>query len=210
MIFEITLNGVKILKDIPGKWEEVTFKQYIELTDKKELTALSIFTGIDAETLKKAQITNLNKLVTVLSFIKAEVPLFNYPKRILTFDLPQDLNFETFGQYSDLKDQLDKGLTGIELIKQYPLFCSIYTTKPYDYKQAEANAELFMNAPCTDVLAVGFFLLMKLVGLNSTIETTSLNRLTPLKRWRLVFKGWLSRLAFRVRFFILKRKLNIQ
>jgi len=210
MIFEIKLNGVKVVKDIPTKWEEVKFKQYLQLHNNKELTALSIFTGIDEETLKQAQITNLPKLISALAFLKTDPPLFKYPSKILNYDLPKDLNFEAFGQYSDLKDELDKGLKGIELIKQFPLFCAIYTTKPYNGRLAEANASQFEDAPCTDVLAVGFFLMMKLVGLNSTIDQTSLNRLTPLKRWRLVLRGWLSRLAFRVRFFILKRKLNIQ
>lgn len=210
MIFEITLNGVKVSKDIPTKWEDVKFKDFLLLSDNKELNALSIFTGIDAETLKKSSITNLNSLLSALGFLHTEVPLFKYPKTIIGYQVRPDLGFDTFGQYCDLKDELDKGHMGMELIKQYPLMCAIYTAKqPYDFKEAEKNVEQFMNAPCVEVLAVGNFLLMKLLALKRSTDQSSLNRLTPLKKWRLVLRGWLSRLAFTVRYYILKRKLNI-
>lgn len=210
MIFEITLNGVKVCKDIPTGWEQVSFKDFLALGDNKELTALTVFTGIDADTLKKSSITNLNSLLNALAFLKTEVPLFKYPKKILDFDVRQDLGFETFGQYSDIKDELDKGKMGMELIQQYPLMCAIYTAKqPYDFKEAEKNAELFMNAPCVEVLAVGNFLLMKLVGLSRSTDPNYPNHLTPLRKLKLVLRGWLSRLAFTVRYYILKKKLNI-
>lgn len=210
MIFEITLNGVKVSKDIPTAWDQVSFKDFLALGDNKELTALTVFTGIDAATLKKSSITNLNALLNALAFLKTEVPLFKYPKKILDFDVRQDLGFETFGQYSDIKDELDKGKMGMELIQQYPLMCAIYTAKqPYDFKEAEKNAELFMNAPCVEVLAVGNFLLMKLVGLSRSTDPNYPNHLTRLKKLKLALRGWLSRLAFTVRYYILKRKLNI-
>ena len=210
MIFEITLNGVKVTKDIPTKWEDVKFKDFLLLSDNKELNALSIFTSIDAETLKKSSITNLNALLNALAFLKTEVPLFKYPKSILGYPVRQDLGFDTFGQYSDLKDELDKGHMGMDLIKQYPLMCAIYTAKqPYDFKEAEKNVDEFMNAPCVEVLAVGNFLLMKLLALNRSTAQNSPSLLTRLKNWKLVLRGWLSRLAFTVRYYILKRKLNI-
>lgn len=210
MIFDITLNGVKVSKDIPTKWEEVKFKDFLLIQDNKELTALSVFTGIEPETLKKANITNLNSLLKAIAFLKSEIPLFKYPKKILTYEIRQDLEFEAFGQYSDIKEIVESGKTGIDLIKEYPMLCAIYTTKPYDFKVAESRIEEFNNAPVTEVLAIGNFLLMKLIALRTTTEVNSLKHLTPLKKLKLVLKGWLSRLAFRVRYFILKRKLNIQ
>ncbi len=210
MIFDITLNGVKVQKQIPTKWEEVKFKDFIALQDNKEITAVSIFTGIDVETLKKANIKNLDDLLACLLFLKKQPDLFNVPKSILGYQLNPDLGFEAFGMYSDLKDELDKGDEGIDLIKKYPLFCAIYCTKPYDFKVAESKVEEFNEAPCTEVLALGNFLLMRLVGLKITTEKTSQKHLTLLKRLKLALIGFRARLAFRVRFFILKRKLNIQ
>jgi len=210
MIFDITLNGVKVQKKIPTKWEEVKFKDFLQLQDNKEITAVSIFTGIDIETLRKANIKNLDALLACLTFLKKQPDLFNIPKSILGHEINQDLGFEAFGMYSDLKDELDKGLEGLELIKQYPLFCAIYCTKPYDFKVAESKVEEFNEAPCTEVLALGNFLLMRLVGLKINTERTSQKQLTALRRLRLALKGFRARLAFRVRFFILKRRLNIQ
>jgi len=210
MIFDITLNGVKVSKEIPTKWEEVKFKDFLQLQDNKEITAVSIFTGIDVETLKKANIKNLDALLKSLSFLQKPPELFNVPKFIMGYEVKQDLGFEAFGMYTDLKDELDKGFEGIELIKQYPLFCAIYCTRPYDFKLAESKVDEFNNAPCTEVLALGNFLLMKLVGLRITTAKTSQKPLTPLKKLRLVLRSWLARLAFQVRYFIWKRKLNIK
>lgn len=210
MIFDITLNGVKVQKDIPARWEDVKFKDFIQIQDNKELTALSVFTGIEPETLKLAHISNLNGLIKALGFLKSDVPMFGYPKKILNYELRQDLEFISFGQYSDIKDELDKGKQGIDLIKQFPLLCAIYITNPYDFKEAELRADEFNNAPVTEVLAVGNFLLMKLLVLRAATDQTSRKHLTPLKRLKLVLRGWRSRLVFRVRFFILKKKLNIQ
>lgn len=168
MIFDITLNGVKVQKDIPTKWEEVKFKDFLLIQDNKELTALSVFTGIEPDTLKKAQITNLNSLLKAISFLRTEIPLFKYPKKILNYEIRQDLEFEAFGQYSDIKEIVESGKTGIDLIKEYPMLCAIYTTKPYDFKVAESRIEEFNNAPVTEVLAIGNFLLMKLIELRTT------------------------------------------
>jgi len=206
MIFKIELNGVKIERDIPTSWEEVKFKDFLKL-DGRPKKALSIFTGVDEDTIGKAHIKNMDALIHSLSFITKEVPLFKLPKKILTYEVRQDLGFEPFGRYTDLKDEIDKGKTGIELLEQYPLFCAIYCLQgEYEFKKAEANTEQFLNAPCTEVLALGNFLLMKLLGLNKPTETTFLLlRILP-KKWRLALKLWRSRLAFQLRYFIWKRK----
>jgi hypothetical protein len=209
MIFKLTLNGVKVEKDIPTSWEQVKFKDFLQLNGSVS-KALSIFTGIDEDTLKKANITGLDKLISVLSFLGTDVPLFNFPKKLLNeYDVPYDIGFESWGQYVDLKDELDKRKEGIELLKQYPLFCAIYTMKDYNFKLAEQRAEHLLNAPCTEVMAVGNFMLTKLAALNLTTKGNSLPEGTVLRKYRLALKGWWTNMVFTVRFYILKRKLRL-
>lgn len=208
MIFTLKLNGVEVKHDIPTGWEQVKFKDFLQL-DGKVNKALSIFTGIDEPTLKKANIKGLGKLISTLSFLGKDVPLFNFPKKIQGYDVPYDIGFEQWGQYVDLKEELDKGNKGLELLKQYPLFCAIYTMKDYDFKLAEQRAEEFMNAPCTEVMAVANFMLTKLSVLNQNTLDNSLPEGTPLRKYRLALRLWWTSMVFTVRFYILKKRLRL-
>lgn len=209
MKFTFSLNNVKQERDIPTGWNQVKFKDFLEL-DGNETKALSIFTGFDENTLKKATITGLDKLLHSLSFLNSEVPIMKFPKKIMgKYDVPYDIGFEGWGQYMDIKEEIDKGKTGIELLKQYPLLCAIYTMTEYNFKEAEKRAEELMNAPCTEVMAVGNFILMKLIALRATTKANYQKEGTILMRWRLGLKAWWTNMAFTVRFYFLKRKLRL-
>lgn len=208
MKFTFSLNGVNQDRDIPTGWDQVKFKDFIQL-DGNETKALSIFTGIEEKTLRKANITGLDKLIKALSFLNSDVPLMQFPKKIQGYDVPYDIGFESWGQYMDLKEHLDKGLKGMDLVKQFPLFCAIYTMKEYDFKEVEKRALEFEQAPCTEVMAVGNFTLMKLIALRSSTQNSSLAGGTLLRRYRLVLKAWWTNMVFTVRFYILKRKLRL-
>jgi hypothetical protein len=220
MKFDITLQGVTVQKEIPTSWEQVTFRQLLDLTETDELKALSLFTGIEPDILRKAQITGLDKLLTALSFIHKPCPTNLLCKEIQTsegnYPVITDVGFESFGQYVDIKQTLDElekitdlGKKGMETLKVYPLLCAIYTVKPYDFKIAESRTELFFNAPCTEVVAVGNFILMKLIALRSTIEANSQRQeATPMKKFRLALKAWWTNMVFTVRFYFWKKKLR--
>ena len=78
------LNGVKIEKNLPVCWEEVTFGQLLAYQAVKDAAdVLSIFTGIDAETLRGAKIANLPTLLACLSFLKNQPVDYVLPKEIL-------------------------------------------------------------------------------------------------------------------------------
>jgi len=62
MKFDITLNGVKVTKEIPTAWDKVPFKQMLQLVGANELKALSVFTDIPEDILRKANITGLGKI----------------------------------------------------------------------------------------------------------------------------------------------------
>lgn len=218
LTFDFTLNGVLITRDVPVRWEEVTFRQLLDLTETDELKALSLFTGIEPDVLRKAQISGLDQLLSALSFIHKPAPTNLLTKEIhtkeATYQVPIDIGFESFGQYVDLKQTLDdlekitdKEKKGMETLKIYPLLCSIYAVRPYDFKVSESKVEEFFNAPCTEVVAVGNFILMKLIALRQTIEVNSQKQgATRIKRWLLALKAWWTNTAFTVRFFIWKKK----
>lgn len=206
MKFTFELNGVKAEREIPTDWDQVKYSDFLQL-GTTETQALTVFTGFDEDTVKKSTVKNLGKLTAALSFLKSDIRdnITKFPKKILGYQVDQSLDFEPYGVYTDIKDEVDKRKQGMDLLKQYPLLCAIYITKPYDFKKAEQVAEQLLNAPCTEVLALGNFLLLKLIALNSIISPTSLKRLTLLKSLRLVLKGWRARLAFQVRYFIFSR-----
>lgn len=208
MKYKFKLNGVTAEYEIPIRWSEVKFKDFLEL-DGTDSKALSVFTGIEQKTLKKANITNLDGLLKNISFLSSEVPIMKFPKEIQGYKVPYDIGFEQWGQYTDMKEELDKGKTGIELLKQYPLFCAIYTMTDYDFKTAEQRAIEFLDAPCTEVMATGNFILMKLIALRTATVNNSLPEGTPLRKYRLALKAWWINTVFTVRFYILKRKLRL-
>lgn len=208
MKITMTLNGVKVEKQIPTSWKEVTFWQFLKLAEaKNDLSAvLSVFTGIDQPTLKKATISNLGKVVELLRFIETEQMDLTLPKWIIDYPVPQNLELESVEQFEDLK--LESLKVKDEGIKHYTLLCAIYACQPYDEKEAEKLAPAFMNAPCEEVVAIGNFTLMKLIGLSNPGLSGILPKNSPMRKWRLVIRSWRARLAFTVRYYFWNRKLR--
>ncbi len=209
MIIQITLNGVRTSKDIPLSWKDVTFRQFIALQECKDdfIKVMSLFTGIEPEIIKKALIDNLDGLILALGFLKTE-PLQVKPTAILGYDLPKDLGFETIAQFEDVKDTLKKAkdMTVLDHLKLYPLYCSIYACRPYDWVKAEELQDKFFDAPCQEVLGVGNFTLAKLIGLKLSTGQKSQSRSILPKKFRQALTVWLMRLDFTVRSFFWKKK----
>ena len=202
----VEMNGIVLEKEIPIKWKEVTFKQFLELSkcENDTVKILGVFLGIDEKTLRKAKVRNLESILNLLNFLKTEMDL-TLPGTCLGYNIPKNLELETIGQFEDLKLEA-QSLTDFS---KYTLFCAIYSTKPYDYKKAEELAPIFLNAPCEEVMAIGNFTLLKLAGLMSGIDPKLQNLNTPLRRWRLALKNYLTSLVFIARFYIWKKKLRL-
>jgi hypothetical protein len=212
MKYEISLNNVKVSKDIPMRWEEVSFKQFLELSKAGNDFAkiISVFTDIEPETLRKAEIKNLDKLLTAITFINTK-PEPVIPKEILGYPVPKDLGFESIGQIEDIKDELKKiqGQPIEEQIKLYPLFCAVYACKPYDWNKSLEMQEQFLNAPCLEVLGIGNFTLMKLIGLNLNIGPIYRKPNTRLKKFKQALTVLRVRLVFMLHSFTWKKKQDI-
>lgn len=209
----MVLNGVSVKRNIPTSWDDVSFKAFLDLEScgNDEAKMLALFTGLDESTVRKAQVKEgIDVILSALSFLRK--PDYNrpVPAKILGYTIPKNLQFESMDQYADVKQIVDKGLLGRELLGKYPEFCAIYATKPYVPEQADAKISEFLNAPCTEVLAVGNFTFLKLIELSQTTPKSSHKLLTALKNWKLALKLWWIRLASTVRFYIWKRKQDIK
>ena len=122
---------------------------------------------------------------------------------------------DTVEQYEDLKQSLreSKDFEPKQQLEQYALYCAIYACRQefgdYDIKKAESMVKYFYNAPAMEVLAVGNFTLLKLIGLKRRTSGFSPKPSTRLKRWRLALTGWLKLMAFSLRYAILVRNWGI-
>jgi hypothetical protein len=214
---KITISSLTYEKDIPTSWDEVTYRQFLEMYDCGEDYAklISLFTGIEVEKLRKAKIFNFDKVLEILQFLSTK-PADAVPPKILKYTIPKNLEFETIGQFEDLKKEIEnsKSLSPFEQMQRYPLYCATYACSQefgeYDWRHAERIAPYFLNAPALEVLAVGNFTLVKLIGLKFSIKTDFQRPLTPLQRWTLVFRLWVKRMVSSVHWFIWKRKLDIK
>lgn len=203
-----TLNGVKVEREIPLSWSEVNFNQFVRLSkcgnDFAEI--LSVFTDIEPDTLRKAKISNLELVRNALQFIENEKIDETLPDSILSYRMPKNLELETIGQFEDLKLEVaelkDKG------IEKYAMFCAIYACNPYDYQKAIELSKEFLNAPCSEVVAVGNFTLLKLIESSPHGQKSIQKANSRMRKLKLAMKGYLKRLAFTVRYYLWKRRLR--
>lgn len=213
--FEAILNGVKVNRELPTSYQEVKFKDFVAIAKSpKDINSiLAVMTGFDKEVIRKAKITNVEDIIRALAFFNQDATL-TVPETILGYKVPKDLGFETTGQYEDLKLHLkelrDKKATDMDMMECYPLYCAIYTCAQkygdYDWEKATYMQEEFQNAPATEVLAIGNFTLVKLIGLNLGIKKDSHKPVTRMQRYRLVLKSWVNSLVLPVQLHIWKRR----
>lgn len=221
---EITINKVKVIKEVPTSWDDVTFKMFLALKDCGDDwgKVIAVLTDMDYEIIKKATIKNLDKLLTAVGFINTKTETY-IPKTILGYEIPKNLGFETIGQLEDIKLELkamkEENASMDDQLLKYPLWCAVYACKnwnlkdgetpQYDWKKAEKMQSIFFDAPCLEVLGIGNFTLMKLIGLNLNTGKSSQGRSTLMKKFKQVLTVWRMRLAFMVRSFTWKRKQGL-
>jgi len=203
-------NRTHFVRTIPTRWEEVTFKQYIDIQNAGDdyVKLLSVFTGMDHDIIRKSSVASIDVVLSALSFIYTPMPM-ELPEKIMGYQVPKDLGFKTVAQFQDIRDDLRVKRTPEEQILRYPVYCATYALEEYDWRKAESMQNEFMLAPAPEVLAVGNFILRKLVGLRIGKTLNFPKRSTRLQRLKLVLKGWLIRLDFMGRLYQLKRKVGI-
>lgn len=203
----LTLNGVKVNKNIPTSWEYVTFRQFLDLVGKEtDEEIISVLLGIDLETVKKARFTNLSMIKAMIQFTRGKLE-YELPKSILGYTIRPNIEIEEIQRYADLESILKGfGEDGKENMKQFPLMVTTYIVEPYNFKDAENMAPAFLDAPALEVLAVANFIRTNIIV--SKAITPVILQLAALqrRRSRLVMRSFIARLVFSVYWFFLKRR----
>lgn len=219
-----TLNGIKVKKEVPVSYDDMTFKTFLALAPFTDdpFKVLSVLMDIKEETLRNVKIEGLETVLIALAGLKKPIE-YHVPDKILGYAIPEDLGMQTMAQLQDLNSILEKykgqedqseeqkKALATDLIKEFPLiiatYCMDYTQKAA-WKEAEKLAPVFLDAPCMEVLAIGNFTCMKLIGLKMNKEITYHPGASRANKFRLVISVWLKRLAFTVRFYFWKRRLG--
>lgn len=198
--------------NIPTVWDDVTYTQYVALLrTSNSLTAyISVFTGIPLETLRTAELKNLEKISLALSFLTM-TPKFDRTAMVGPYVLPLDVTLQSLGQFEDLRGLLSKmpkkeegefyDLDDNELIADLYLHaCAIYIQKikdgSYDYTKVDAVKEELKGYSCAEVIGTGAFFLFR--PLNTSQPTTSRyrNLIQRLKKWSQDLPGYRKTLDF--------------
>lgn len=213
----ILINSKENIREIPTAWEQVTFKTFLDLDKCGQdiVKVIALLTQIDYDILRQSKIVNMDQVIAVLGFLnKPAVPVI--PKTLLGYKIPKGLEFEQVQMYVDLKNYVTESqkLSPMEQLERYTLYCAVYACMEkhgkYDWELAEQMKDEFLKAPCTEVLGIGNFTLLKLIGLNLSIDQNSRKVISRLKRLRLVLEGWRIRMVSRLRWIILSRKLGVK
>lgn len=206
-----------VAHELPTSWGKIPFYMLLKLapcnTDSERLGAIL---GMDPETLRKARIKNLDSVLRVLSFMNNTDGHGVLPKKILGYDVPDNLELEQTGRYEDIKLIIasfpSDGKLSIDSLQKYTEICGAIFQPDYldsDDKKKEEFAKRFLSAPCLEVMAIGNFTLTKLIELNLRTGQPYPKSNTRRRRFRLALTSWLARLAFSVRFYLWKRKAGL-
>jgi len=192
----IIIYGKSHKREVPTSWgnpnDFVTFGQFLHLDSCGQdiVKVISLLTQVDNSTLLKSRIVNMDNLVQTLAFLKTK-PEPVIPKTILGYPVPANLEFEQVQMYLDLKNYVAEAnkKTAMEQLESYTLYCAVYACIAkygrYDFKLAEEMKDEFLNAPCTEVMGIGNFTLVRLIGLNLSTKISYPKAGSRLTRFRL-------------------------
>jgi len=218
MKIKIVHSNQTIEPDLPLSYDEITFEKFLELGEvgNDRIKAMPCLTGLDYELLKSAKVVNLDSILPLLSFLdeplKADVP-----KKILKYSIPKNLENEETQRYLDLKLCIEESinLDPIEQLKRYPLYCAIYACSDpkaygkYSYEYAVEMQKEFFKAPCTEVVGIGHFTLLKMLGLKKNTDLSSPQPSTTKRKLKLVLINWRKILVHIQRWFYLRKRREL-
>jgi|GEM_PF-4785213 len=203
MKVKATLNGVTIDKHIPTSWDDVSFGQYVDIvtSDMSQSSIAAIILGLDKDTVSRVQVENLPAFIRALDFIDTQMNP-KLPETILGYKVPKSLNGQPWGKYGDLmtiaKTMNDNDSQRDNLMK-YIDIVAIYAMPDYldtDNDQKDEFAKQFLHAPCSEVMAVGNFILMTLLELKMpTLHNYLIKGGSRTNRLKLAIRLWLIRSA---------------
>lgn len=165
---------------IPTQWEEVTLIQYCEILKMtpSSISLISIFTGIDYETLKNSVIIGLDQILIAIQFTQ-KTPVIPMPEKVGPYKINKpEIKFESLAMFEDMKQAMinaPKDLPG--LTRSYADICAMYLQKQrdgeYSYQKAKDMVKDVEQYPAVEVIGLASFFLMKLISLTSGIAPSS-------------------------------------
>lgn len=185
-MIDFKLNGKKV--SIATSWDELTWNQFNEVhtSGNDILKRLSIASGLDYESLKKATIIGLEDVIKAMQFM-TKPPMWDTPVlQCGPYKLPTNhkgqynIQFESLAQFEDLRAliaKLPERTSSKDLNEQYPEMVAIYLQKVRD-KEYDHNKALEMIAevkemPAREVVTLGSFFLIKLLSLLTGTQNNS-------------------------------------
>jgi hypothetical protein len=186
---------------IPTKWEEVTYKQYIDLLTLKDDTIqlISIFTGQDYEVLKNAVIIGLDDILTSITFVNTLPEFPTSVNKCGPYKIPNNekgqfnIQHESLAQYEDMRQVMKKAGADLnEHVKSYGKYVAIYLQKIKDgeYKplRVPQMEEEIGNYPAFEVCTLGAFFFLKLKNYPTGSQKTSPSTPRNLKKSKQALK----------------------
>jgi len=189
---------------IPKKWDDVTFRQYINLAKASDdyIKVLSLFLNIEYDTLKKAKVENFDLVVASLSFMKEQPAWQEYPVTLAGIKMPKDITWETIEQFEEMRKvilnhDINDALAQIE---QYRHIVSIYYQplkdgSDYDSEKAQYLLDSIDNMSCIEVISLGRFFFAKLISSINNIPNSFLKQTIRPKSRMQVFLTLTKRLG---------------
>lgn len=215
MKITLTIKGKSEERELPVDYGSLSFRKWLATCEAKDDTEkLAILLGIDHKLLLEAEIVGLESVILLLSFLDKPQE-FILPKFIKGYQIPADLAIVQTGRFKDIQALCGsmKPEDAIGSLKKYPEIVSIYAMPNYldaDRDDQDAFTAKFWDAPCSEVVAVGNFTLMKLTALKLGIKSASPKPNTALQKWRLAFRAWRASMAFSLLWYSWKKKLRSQ
>lgn len=218
--------------ELPQSWDEVSFKQFLDLSqsDNLDLAAVSILTGISKSQWADSKNINLYYycMDSLSKWVKQGIGEINDKQlnrlKFLTKDIDLgDIGEETVAQYEDMKIIMGKytveyQTSPIEAMrKYYPTIAAIYlqpkaSGERYDHSKAIKLNDQINELPAPMVIGVVNFFLLKYIGSRTGIGQGAQVPSSRLKRWMQGLVKFIRRLALRLYLThwqkeILKRKI---
>lgn len=195
------INGSKY--QIASSWADVTYAQMIEIIERPTLVdQISIFTGIDKQTLIKSEFRNVETIALTLSFLTTPPPFEAKPTMLVgPYTLPSDVTILSLGQFEDLRQLLSKGpkkietpLDHLQMNDLYLEACAIYVNKleygEYLPENTPKIKEKLKQYSCMEVISTGAFFLFRPLNLSTRIKKRYPSIFQRLKKLIAGFPGY--------------------
>jgi hypothetical protein len=184
-MIQFKVNGKKV--KVPTRYEELSFNEYYEIlkSPREVVQKISMFTGIDCETLKKSTIIGLDEVLIALSFLNKPPEMPGFTDKVGKYNIPNssgkfDIQFESLAQFEDLRAIIKKVKADdlLSIFDAYPKMVAIYLQKirdgEYDNSKAMQMVEEIKTFPALEVMTLGGFFFIKLLNLLSGTVPSSL------------------------------------